>query len=103
MLNLPIIVKDVLESKDLKDIKRIDVRNETKDAIIGALNYIPGIGGGIAAEIQQIKNARQSFLEIDFYKKFLALIYGIQDLQPKDIAAFLVEVSEKAHDNSGNP
>lgn len=102
MLNLPIIVKDVLESKDLKDIKRIDVRNETKDAIIGALNYIPGIGGGIAAEIQQIKNARQSFLEIDFYKKFLALIYGIQDLQPKDIAAFLVEVSEKAHDNSGN-
>lgn len=102
MLNLPIIVKEVLESKDLKDIKRIDVRNETKDAVIGALNYIPVIGGGIAAEIQQIKNARQSFLEIDFYRKFLALIYGIQDLQPKDIAAFLKEVSEKAQDNSGN-
>lgn len=102
MLNLPIIVKEVLESKDLKKIERIDVRNETKDAIIGALNYIPVIGGGIAAEIQQIKNARQSFLEIDFYRKFLALIYGIQDLLPKDITAFLEEVSEKAQDNSGN-
>lgn len=102
MLNLPLTVKGVLESKDLKKIKRIDIRNETKDAIIGALNYIPVIGGGIAAEIQQIKNARQSFLEIDFYRKFLALIYGIQDLLPKDITAFLEEVSEKAHDNSGN-
>lgn len=102
MLNLPIIVKEVLESKDLKKIKRIDIRNETKDAIIGVFNYIPVIGGGIAAEIQQIKYARQSFLEIDFYRKFLALIYGIQDLLPKDISAFLEEVSEKAHDNSGN-
>lgn len=95
MLNLPIIVKEVLESKDLKKIKRIDIRNETKDAIIGVFNYIPVIGGGIAAEIQQIKYARQSFLEIDFYRKFLALIYGIQDLLPKDISAFLEEVSEK--------
>lgn len=102
MLNLPIIVKEVLESKDLKKIKRIDVRNQTKDAIIGVFNYIPVIGGGIAAEIQQIKYARQSFLEIDFYRKFLALIYGIQDLLPKDISAFLEEVSEKAQDNSGN-
>lgn len=44
MLNLPIIVKEVLESKDLKKIKRIDIRNETKDAIIGVFNYIPVIG-----------------------------------------------------------
>ena len=102
MLNLPVIVKDILESEDLKKIKRINVKKETIDAIIGVINYIPVIGGGIAAEIQQIKDARQSYLEIDFYRKFLALIYGIQDLQPKDIAKFLEEISEKAQDYAGN-
>ena len=102
MLNLPIIVKDILESEDLKNIKRINVKNEAIDAIIRVINYIPVVGGGIASEIQQIKDARQSYLEIDFYRKFLALIYGIQDLQPKDIAKFLEEISEKAQDYAGN-
>lgn len=102
MLNLPIIVKDILESEDLKKIKRINVKEETIDAIIGVINYIPVVGGGIASEIQQIKDARQSYLEIDFYRKFLALIYGIQDLQPKDIATFMEEISEKAQDYAGN-
>ena len=39
---------------------------------------------------------------MDFYRKFLALIYGIQDIQPKNIASFLDEVSVKAHDYAGN-
>ena len=38
MLNLPIIVKDILESEDLKNIKRINVKNEAIDAIIRVIN-----------------------------------------------------------------
>lgn len=102
MKDLPVIVNDVLSSDDIKSIKRIDVLNETYDGIVGAINFIPIVGGGIAAGITQIRNSRASFLEVDFYRKFLALIYGIQDLMPKDIKAFLNEVSSKANDYSGN-
>ena len=68
MKDLPIVVKEVLESEDLKNIKRVDGIKETSEALIGALNYIPIVGGGLASELQQIKNARESF-----YRKFLAL------------------------------
>lgn len=102
MKDLPIVVKEVLESEDLKNIKRVDGIKENSEALIGALNYIPVVGGGLASELQQIKNARESYLEMDFYRKFLALIYGIQDIQPKNIASFLDEVSDKAQDFAGN-
>lgn len=102
MKDLPIVVKEVLEFEDLKNIKRVDGIKETSEALIGALNYIPVVGGVLASELQQIKNARESYLEMDFYRKFLALIYGIQDIQPKNIASFLDEVSVKAHDYAGN-
>lgn len=95
---LPVIVNDVLRSEDIKSIQRVDVINETFDGIIGAINFIPLVGGGIAAGITQYRNSRASFLEIDFYRKFLALIYGVQDLMPKNISAFLDELSAKAND-----
>ena len=57
MKDLPIVVKEVLESEDLKNIKRVDGIKETSEALIGALNYIPVVGGGLASELQQIKNA----------------------------------------------
>lgn len=99
---LPVIVNDVLRSEDIKSIQRVDVINETFDGIIGAINFIPLVGGGIAAGITQYRNSRASFLEIDFYRKFLALIYGVQDLMPKNISAFLDELSAKANDYAGN-
>lgn len=55
MKDLPIVVKEVLESEDLKNIKRVDGIKETSEALIGALNYIPVVGGGLASELQQIK------------------------------------------------
>lgn len=52
MKDLPIVVKEVLESEDLKNIKRVDGIKETSEALIGALNYIPVVGGGLASELQ---------------------------------------------------
>lgn len=48
------------------------------------------------------KDARSSYLEMEFFRKLLAVIYGVQDLNPEDIQKFNKEISEKAHDNSGN-
>lgn len=102
MKDLPVIVNDVLSSDDIKSIKRIDVVNESFDGIVGAINFIPVVGGGIAAGIAQFRNSRASFLEIDFYRKFLALIYGVQDLSPKNIRTFLDELASNANDYAGN-
>mgnify|MGYP000038966848 FL=1 len=39
---------------------------------------------------------------MDFYRKLLAFIYGIKDLQPKDIKSFMDDVEENAKDFSGS-
>ena len=101
-MELPVVVKEILESEDIKSIQKIDLKNVEANALIGLFNFIPIVGGGIAAELQVAKDARSSYLEMDFFRKLLAVIYGVQDLEPKDIQNFNKEISEKAHDNSGN-
>lgn len=85
MNDLSVVVKDVLESTDLKNINKVDLKNISKDALIGAINCLPVVGGVIASYLQIAKNNRETYLEMDFYRKLLAFIYGIKDLQPKDI------------------
>ena len=41
MDNLPVVVKDILESTDLQKIKKVDLKNIGKEALIGAFNCIP--------------------------------------------------------------
>lgn len=102
MNDLSVVVKDVLESTDLKNINKVDLKNISKDALIGAINCLPIVGGVIASYLQIAKNNRETYLELDFYRKLLALIYEIQDLQPKDIKCFMDDVEKNANDFSGN-
>lgn len=39
---------------------------------------------------------------MDFYRKLLAFIYGIKELQSKDIKSFMDEVEKNAKDFSGS-
>lgn len=64
------------------------MKNSSKDALTGAINCLPIVGGVIASYLQIAKNNRETYLEMDFYRKLLASIYGIKDLQPKDIKSF---------------
>ena len=47
------------------------------------------------------KSNRETYLEMEFYRKLLALIYGIKDLKPNDIKSFMDEVENNARDFSG--
>lgn len=66
------------------------------------MNFIPHVGGVVSSWLQLTKDSRQTYLELDFYRKLLALIYEIQDLQPKDIKCFMDDVEKNANDFSGN-
>lgn len=102
MENLPVIVKEVLVSSDLHKIKKLNLKKISIDSLIGAINCIPVVGGAIASYLQIIKSSRESYLEMEFYRKLLALLYEVKDLQPKDIEKFMDEVECKAKDSSGN-
>ena len=70
--------------------------------MIGAINCLPVVGGVIASYLQIAKNNRETYLEMDFYRKLLAFIYGIKELQSKDIQSFMDEVKKNAKDFSGS-
>ena len=101
MDNLPVVVKDILESADLQKIRKVDLKNIGKEALIGAFNCIPVLGGVVSSYLQIAKNNRETYLEMEFYRKLLALIYGIKDLKPNDIKSFMDEVENNAKDFSG--
>lgn len=101
MDNLPVVVKDILESTDLQKIKKVDLKNIGKEALIGAFNCIPVLGGVVSSYLQIAKSNRETYLEMEFYRKLLALIYGIKDLKPNDIKSFMDEVENNARDFSG--
>ena len=103
MDNLPVVVKDILESTDLQKIKKVDLKNIGKEALIGAFNCIPVLGGVVASYLQIARSNRETYLEMEFYRKLLALIYGIKDLnlQPNDMKSFLVELENNAREFSG--
>lgn len=102
MNDLSVVVKDILESDDLQNINKVDLKNISKEALIGAFNCLPVVGGVIASYLQIAKNNRETYLEMDFYRKLLAFIYGIKDLQAKDIKSFMDEIEENAKDFSGS-
>ena len=77
------------------------MKNIGKEALIGAFNCIPVLGGVVSSYLQIAKNNRETYLEMEFYRKLLALIYGIKDLKPNDIKSFMDEVENNAKDFSG--
>lgn len=102
MDNLPVVVKDILESTDLKKIKKVDLNNIGKEALIEAFNCIPVWGGVVASILQIVRSNRETYVEMEFYRKLLALIYGIKELKSKDIKSFMDEVENNAKDFSGS-
>lgn len=102
MDNLPVVVKDILESTDLQKIKKVDLKNIGKEALIGAFNCIPVLGGVVASYLQIARSNRETYLEMVFYRKLLALIYSIKELKPDDIKSFMDEVEYNARDFSGS-
>lgn len=71
--------------------------------LIGTFNAIPYVGGVVASCLQIARSNRETYLEMEFYRKLLALIYGIKDLnlQPNDMKSFLVELENNAREFSG--
>lgn len=59
MDNLPVVVKDILESTDLQKIKKVDLKNIGKEALIGAFNCIPVLGGVVASYLQIARRQMQ--------------------------------------------
>lgn len=99
---LPSVIKEIVESNGLKKIKRQDLANATIESIVEAVSLIPRVGGFLSSSLRLINSQREAYLEFDFFRKFLALIYGIRDLQPKDISLFMDEIEAKSKDLSGN-
>lgn len=100
--NLPVVVKDILESTDLQKIKKVNLKNISKEALIGTFNAIPYVGGVVASFLQIARSNRETYVEMEFYRKLLALIYGIKELKPNDIKSFMDEVENNAKDFSGS-
>lgn len=90
MDNLPVVVKEILESTELQKIKKVDLKNISIEVLIGTFNAIPYVGGVVASCLQIARSNRKTYLEMEFYRKLLALIYGIKDLnlQPNDMKSF---------------
>ena len=103
MDNLPVVVKEILESTELQKIKKVDLKNISIEVLIGTFNAIPYVGGVVASYLQIARSNRETYLEMEFYRKLLALIYGIKDLnlQPNDMKSFLVELENNAREFSG--
>ena len=105
MDNLPVVVKEILESTELQKIKKVDLKNISIEVLIGTFNAIPYVGGVVASYLQIARSNRETYLEMEFYRKLLALIYGIKDLnlQPNDMKSFLVELENNAREFSAHP
>ena len=58
MNDLSVVVKDVLESTDLKNINKVDLKNISIDALIWAINCLSVVGGVIASYLQITKSNR---------------------------------------------
>ena len=103
MDNLPVVVKEILESTELQKIKKVDLKNISIEVLIGTFNAIPYVGGVVASCLQFARSNRKTYLEMEFYRKLLALIYGIKDLnlQSNDMKSFLVELENNAREFSG--
>lgn len=103
MDNLPVVVKEILESTELQKIKKVDLKNISIEVLIGTFNAIPYVGGVVASCLQIARSNRKTYLEMEFYRKLLALIYGIKDLnlQSNDMKSFLVELENNAREFSG--
>lgn len=93
---------EAIECLHLQKIKKVDLKNIGKEALIGAFNCIPVLGGVVASYLQIARSNRETYLEMEFYRKLLALIYSIKELKPDDIKSFMDEVEYNARDFSGS-
>lgn len=73
MNDLSVVVKDVLESTDLKNINKVDLKNISKDALIGAINCLPVVGGVIASYFQIAKTIERHIWKWISIENFLLL------------------------------
>lgn len=75
-----------------------DIAKLTNDSVIATLNMIPLVGGYAAQMAQSV----MEFQQADFFRKFVVLLYGIQDLSTQEREKFGEEIEVAAKDNSGS-
>lgn len=95
---IPTIVENVLSDEKIKKIERKDLKELEANSIIDLLSIIPTVGGLLSSGIK----AYMGFREVQFFRKFISTIYGIQDISAKKLKSFLAEVEKKANDCSGD-
>lgn len=61
MDNLPVVVKEILESTELQKIKKVDLKNISIEVLIGTFNAIPYVGGVVASYLQIARSNRDIF------------------------------------------
>ena len=92
------VVSGLVGSPDLESLKPVKSKGFWKDQLKAALNLIPGVGGSLAQELQNIEDYKLS----EFFRKFTSYILELTDISAEDRVKFSEEVQEKAKDLPGN-
>lgn len=96
--NIPVIVRDTMTSNDISKIRSIDTTKGVKHGIIQLLNMAPIIGGTIAGGVELALDIRDT----NFFRNYIAYLYGLNDTTEEEREEFLKEVEKTAEDYSGN-
>ena len=96
--SIPVIVRDTMTYNDLSKIKSIDTTKGVKHGVIQLLNMIPIVGGTITGEVELALDIRDA----NFFRNYIAYLYGLNDTTEKEREEFLKEVEKTADDCAGN-
>ena len=96
--NIPDIVRNTMSIDDLNRIKSIDRKKGGLYVAKQLINAIPWAGGVINGEIDVAMDIRDA----NFFRNYIAYLYGLNDTTEEQRQKFLEEVEKTAEDYSGN-
>jgi len=92
------VIAQLVDCPDLDKLEPIKDKGFWKDQLKAVLNLIPGVGGGLAQELQNIADYRLS----ELFRKFTYFILELTDVSAEERVKFSEEIQDKAKDYSGN-
>ena len=94
---IPSIVNCLINYPNLDKLAPLKTTKVWLDQFKALVNLIPGIGGGLAQEIEAIQN----YKEAAFFRKLTTYIMEISDISSEERSKFSKEIEATAHDYSG--
>ena len=95
--DMPSIVNCLINYPDLDKLAPLKTTKVWLDQFKALVNLIPGIGGGLAQEIEAIQN----YKEAAFFRKLTKYVLEISDISFEERTKFSEEIENTAHDYSG--